>query len=256
MDELIKQTESQLVSLDGGKEIQAALVIAASRPRNTLKAVEKILNACQRVRLAENALYQYARGGSKISGPSIRLAECIAQYWGNMNFGFRELENKEGKSTVEAFAWDLENNTKRSVIFTVEHKRYTRKGVTFLNDPRDIYENVANQASRRVRACILAIVPGDVIEEAVDQCEKTLQTNLQLNADNIKKMLDKFLNEFGVERRQIEQKIQSKINAIAPAQFIALRNIYNSLKNEMSSPLDWFEPLEEEKSTLLDEVNK
>ncbi|MBQ7110481.1 MAG: hypothetical protein IJO06_04585 [Thermoguttaceae bacterium] len=39
------------------------------------------MTACQRPGLASVAVYVYPRGGSKISGPSIRLAEEIARNW-------------------------------------------------------------------------------------------------------------------------------------------------------------------------------
>ncbi len=40
---------------------------------------------------------------------------------------------------MEAFAWDLETNSKRTVVFNVPHKRVTKRGTTNLTDPRDIY---------------------------------------------------------------------------------------------------------------------
>ena len=98
-------------------EVQAALVIAASRPRNELRARDRLLQACQRVNLASGALYQYTRGGTAVSGPSIRLAEAAARAWGNMNYGFRELSRRTGESECEAFAWDLETNT-----LSLDHK--------------------------------------------------------------------------------------------------------------------------------------
>lgn len=113
-------------------EVQAALVIARMNPRDQRQAMDRILNACCRPQLAESALYSYARGGSDISGPSIRLAEAIAQQWGNIQFGIRELSQANGKSEVQAFAWDVETNTRREVTFTVPHIRYTKGEATSL----------------------------------------------------------------------------------------------------------------------------
>ena len=73
-------------------EVQAALVIARQNPRDERASMDRILIACQRPGLANAAVYHYSRGGSDISGPSIRLAEAIAQSWGNLQFGIRELE--------------------------------------------------------------------------------------------------------------------------------------------------------------------
>ena len=74
-------------------EVQAALVIARMNPRDQRQSMDRILNACCRPKLAETAIYAYSRGGSDIQGPSIRLAEAIAQQWGNIQFGIRELSN-------------------------------------------------------------------------------------------------------------------------------------------------------------------
>jgi hypothetical protein len=52
------------------------------------------------------------------------------------------------------------------------------KGGYQLKDERDIYELMANQSQRRVRAAILEIIPGDIIEDAVSECEKTMKANV------------------------------------------------------------------------------
>ncbi len=72
------------------------------------------------------------------------------------------------QSTVEAFAWDVEEaNTRQTKVFQVRHWRHTKQGGYKLTDPRDIYELVANNGARRLRACILGVIPGDVIDAAV-----------------------------------------------------------------------------------------
>lgn len=222
-------------------EVQAALFIARTNPRNQKRAMDRILNACCRPSLAESAIYAYARGGSSITGPSIRLAEAVAQQWGNMQFGIRELSNQGGKSEVQAFAWDVETNTRREITFTVPHIRHTKKGSYKLEDPRDIYELVANQGARRLRACILAVVPGDVVEAAVNQCQITLQSHTDVTAEGIKKLIEAF-EPLSVSKAQIEKFCQCRAEAIKPAQIVRLRSIYTSLRDGMSSPSDWFEP--------------
>lgn len=221
-------------------EVQAAMVIAQRFPRSPQAAWSRIEQACQRPSLAEQAVYAYSRGGSEVTGPSIRLAEALAQAWGNIQFGVRELDQREGESTVEAFAWDLETNTKRSIVFQVGHERHTKRGVTKLTDPRDIYETVANQGARRLRACILAVIPGDVTDGAVRECNKTLHARVEVTDERRKAMLDTFAG-YGVKKEHIEKRIQRTLDSIAPAQFLALGRIANSLRDGMSSPSDWFE---------------
>lgn len=222
------------------QEVQAMMVIAKRFPRDPVQAMDRILQACTRQTLAEGALYTYGRGGTDVTGPSIRLAEALAQNWGNLQFGIRELEQRNGESTVEAFAWDIETNTRHVKVFQVPHTRYTRQGSKRLEDPRDIYELVANQGARRLRACILGVIPGDVVEAAVKQCDATLNTSADTSPEAIKKMMEAF-KDYGVTKEHIEKRIQRRLESITPALIVQLRKIFVSLKDGMSAAGDWFE---------------
>lgn len=222
-------------------EVQAAAIMAKKFPRNQVQAIDRIRAACARPGLAGSALYSYARGGTEITGPSIRLAECMAQAWGNLQFGIREVEQRSGESTVEAFCWDLETNTRQTKLFQVRHERHTKQGARRLEDPRDIYELVANQGARRLRACILGIIPGDVVEDAVGCCEQTLQAKAEATPERIAKLLEAFAG-MGVTRRQIEARIQRHVDSLTPSLMIQLGKIFTSMRDGMSSAADWFPP--------------
>jgi len=230
-------------------EIEAALTVASAKPRDERSALDAILVSCQRPRLAEKAQYEYSRGGTAITGPSIVLMEMIAQKWGNVVFGFRELARypgqggRPGESVTEAFAWDLQTNVKRAVQFSVEHSMKSgkgQKGQRILTDPRDIYEYVANQAQRRVRTCLENIIPRDIIEEACDECDRTLKAAIQDVAKVAAEMLAAF-EKLGVTKGQIETRLQRRFDSITPAQIIGMRKIYASIRDGISEPSDWFD---------------
>lgn len=225
-------------------EAVAAMQMAKACPRDEIRARDRILNACSRPKLAECACYTYARGGTDVTGPSIRLAEMLAQNWGNISFGIRELEQRNGESTCEAFAWDMETNSRQTKVFQVPHVRHTNRGDKRLTDPRDIYELVANNGARRLRACILGIIPGDVVDEAVEACDRTLKTKFEVTPERVKKMLDTFA-EYGVSKERVEARIQCRAEAVKPAQLANLGKIANSIRDGMSKPEDWFPKAED-----------
>ncbi|OYD65987.1 UNVERIFIED_ORG: hypothetical protein BDU10_8639 [Burkholderia sp. CF145] len=232
-----------LVSVEQQKaiaEVQAALLIARAQPRDPIAAMDRILQDCTRPKLAEKATYQYSRGGNDITGPSIRLAETIAKHWGNMEVGVKEISRRDGVSECLAYAWDLESNYREVKSFSVRHWRDTKKGGYVLTDERDIYEMIANYGARRKRACILAVIDGDVIEAAVDQCDATLKTKIEITPEFIAQMVERFA-ELGVNRDMIEKRIQRRLDSLTPALAVQLRKIYNSLKDGMSVAADWFE---------------
>lgn len=242
-----------LVDIEGQRaiqEVQAAMIIAKKFPRDPMRAMDNILKACTRVTLAEGALYAYPRGGEVVTGPSIRLAEALAQNWGNISFGIRELSQSNGESTVEAFAWDIETNTRQVKVFQVPHKRYTRKGTKNLEDPRDIYEMVANQGARRLRACILGVIPGDVVDAAVRQSEMTMANNAGAPEDQIKKLVEAFKG-MGVTKDMIVKRLGHHLDKVIAAEIISLRKIYASIKDGMSGVDDWFE-----KQAVADDLNE
>ena len=223
------------------QEVQGMVFMAKQFPRDTYIAWQKIKESCQRKTLAEVASYEYPRGGEKVSGPSIRLAEVIAQNWGNISHGVVELEQRNGESTAMAFAWDLETNTRVEKIFTVKHERKARGAIQKLSDPRDIYELVANMGARRQRACILSVIPKDITDAAVEECEKTLiGKNTEPIADRIKKMLDKFMSE-GVTKEMIEKRAGYQVALFTEKDLLALVKVYNAIKDGIGKREDYFE---------------
>jgi hypothetical protein len=221
-------------------EVQARMIIARANPRDPIRAMEKILNDCTRPTLADHAIYQYARGGTDIRGPSIRLAEAIAQRWGNIASGIKEMSRSGEYSECIAYAWDLESGYYDERQFQVRHWRDTRQGGYQLHDERDIYELIANFGQRRKRAVLLTVIPGDVTEAALEQCERTMSAGADVTPDGIKKLVEAF-TELGITAPQIEARIQRRLDAIRPAQVVMLRKIYTSLKDGMSESADWFD---------------
>lgn len=221
------------------QEVQAALVIAKKFPRSMSQSFQDIMDSCKRPFLAEQAMYAYPRGNQTVTGPSIRLAEVLAQNWGNIECGIRELSQENGISEVEAYAWDYQTNFRCNKIFHVPHERHTKQGKKRLTDPRDIYELVANNGSRRLRACILAVIPGDIVEAAVKQCEKTLASDKEPIGDRIRKMIEKF-SELDVKVEHLEERLGHKLEVTSEIELVNMIAIYKSLKDGMASREDFF----------------
>lgn len=227
-------------------EVQARMIVARANPRKPIQAMDQIINDCCRQSLAEVGMYAYSRGGSEISGPSIRLAEAIARRWGNIGSGIKEIsrgiDHKGiGYSDCVAYAWDLETGYYDERQYQVRHWRDTKGGGYPLKDERDIYETVANMGQRRKRAVLLTILPGDVVDAAKRQCDITLKSKADTSPEGLTKMLEAF-QEYGVTKKQIETRIQRRLDTIQPAQLVGLKKIYASLRDDMSVPGDWFEP--------------
>lgn len=221
-------------------EAQGKMVIAKRFPRDQAQAYQRIIESCSRAALAEEAIYAFPRGGQTVSGPSIRLAEELARCWGNIDYGMKELSRRDGETEIEAYAWDVETNTYTAQRFTVKHLRDKRGGAQVLTDERDIYEIGANMGARRMRARILAVIPGDIVDAAVEQCRRTLagETDVPM-ADRIRALLTEF-GKLGISAAMIEKRAGKKTSDLLPEDLTDLRGIFKSLRDSMSKPSDWF----------------
>lgn len=224
------------------QEIQARMLVARNFPRDPIRAMDKIINAFTRPTLCEDATYEYSRGGTDVSGLSIRAAEVLAQNWGNIACGVVELTRAGGQSECLSYATDLETGFHDEKRFFVRHWRDKKGGKGHpVTEERDIYEVIANYGARRKRACILAVIPSDVQEAAVNQIDVTLKTKIEITPDSLKKLVEAFA-QFGVTQEMIEKRIQRHLSAMLPAQMLTMRRIYASLKDGMSDVDAWFEP--------------
>ena len=224
------------------QEVQGMIIMAKKFPRDQFAAYNRIMEACKRKSLAEVAQYEFPRGGEKVTGPSIRLAEVLAQNWGNISTGIIELEQNYGESKVMAFAWDLETNYREERIFSVKHERKAKGAIKKLDDPRDIYELVANLGARRKRSCILAVIPKDIVEAAEQQCEETLKKSNATKplTDRIRDMFTKFQQDFSVTKDMIEEFIGCRAEAFTERDVLKLGRVYNSLRDGMAKREDFF----------------
>ena len=222
--------------------IKAQVFMAKQFPRDENAARTKVLRACQRPGLAAKAFYSYPKGGKNVTGPSIRLAEELAKAWGSLDFNIAIVETRATETEALAYCWDLENNTRVSRSFIVPHKISTKNGEKPLTDPRDIRELVLNQGARFLRSCLLAVIPGDLLDEAIEECNKTLQgVNRRPLLDRLRDMADMFQNRFSVPLSSIEKYFGYPLDVFTEQDGITLANIYNALKDGEAKREDYFQ---------------
>ena len=114
-----------------------------------------------------------------------------------------------------------------------------------LTSQRDIYENNANMATRRLRSRILAILPSWFVEDAVAECKKTIAGKNEVPLiDRVKKMVVQFA-KFGVTQEQIETRLKRKIDTMNVDDFTEYLGIFNAIKGGESKVSDWFDAPQE-----------
>lgn len=218
-------------------EVQAAVLVAQQRPRNTASAIAEMRDSTAQHSVAAKAYFRYSRGGENVTGVSIHLARELARCWGNIDYGIKEMrrDDAKGESEMLAHAWDMQTNARASTTFIVPHIRDTKKGRRQLTETRDIYENNANNGARRLREQILAVLPSWFVEEAKANVDATLEKGggkplPQRVADAIR-----VFDEIGVSAAQLEAKLGRSSAEWSGHDVGQLGVIYSSIKRGETS---------------------
>lgn len=208
-------------------EAQGQLILAKKFPRSMAGAMAEFLETCKSPDFAQTAFYSVPNRGS---GPSIRFAEEAARCYGNFQYGHRELSRTEGKSEVEVFAWDMQNNNYSKRQITVLHVRDTRDGPKKLTDQNDIDNRIANVASKQMRGRILALLPKHIVAAGQAACKVTLAGGSEKPlSERILAMVQAF-GRFGVTKVHLETHLGHAVDNTTVDELADLMGIFNAIK--------------------------
>jgi len=243
--EIVNEETKGLLAAESSRyiaEIQGQMTLAKKFPRKHSEFMPDILEACKSKSLASISAYLFPKGGTTITGPSIRLAEVVAQNYGNLDFGIKVLQETSTKSLIQSYCYDLQKNVRSQKVFEVKHQIKLKNGsMKILSDPREIYEHQANYGTRRLRACIMGIIPRDIFDQAQEQCEKTNTGDGKTPIkDKILEMIKAF-ETLGVTKEMIEARLQHNIDATDWPEISTLQKIWTSLKDNMAKRSDFFD---------------
>lgn len=237
---------SQATSVEQSRavaEVQAMVVVAQSRPRDETLAIEQMRQACRRIHMANKAFFKFPRGGQSVQGATVHLARELARCWGNINYGVTELDRNDaaGQSEMVAYAWDVQTNSRSATSFIVPHKRDKKGGAETLVDLRDIYENNANNAARRLREMIFSVLPRWYVDEAMAICRVTLEKGEDSTPlpSRIATTVQWFA-DIGINRERLEAKVGAKSTAWTAVDLANLGISFQSLRNKEIAPEEEF----------------
>lgn len=228
--------------------VEARYIVALQRPRDIDAARVKLLAACKRPRFAEAARYVKPVGRG-IEGPSIRLAEEAARCMTNIDVQIPTIYDDERRRIVRVSATDLEANITYDKDVTIE-KTVERNSVkegqqlvgqrmgsrgqvvyVVLASDDEILNKENALTSKALRACLLRLVPGDILEEAMDQVYATLRDrNAQDPSAERKRIVDGFAS-LHIMPDRLKEYLGHDLDVTTPAELLDLRGIFTALKD-------------------------
>lgn len=220
-------------------EVAAAVRVAQDNPRDTSRAVEQMREVCGRLAVAERAFYSVPNRGS---GLSVHIARELARIWGNADYGVRELDRDDdkGESEMQAWAWDVETNTRSTRSFIVPHAKSTKQGRKALVDLNDIYLNNQNVGARAVRECIFSILPGWLTSEAQTILEATLKRGDGASIEQRREGAIEKFRELNVTEKQLAEYVGKDKGHWAVSDLANLTRAYVSITQDGIPTVDFF----------------
>ena len=183
---------------------------------------------------AESCFYRLEREDKKtgqksiIEGPSIRLAEIIANSWGNIRIATRIVGNDGKFITAQGACHDLESN----VIQVVEVKRSicTSKGFTFSADMQVVTGNAAASIARR--NAILAVIPQAIFKNLYAKIKTKAIGDVQNNLENRRATMLKTYALAGVNSEMLCKHLGVQaVDDITAEMVVNLASLWNALRD-------------------------
>lgn len=215
------------------------------RPRDEQLCYQRIMQLCENVYFASDALYSVPRGGGRAEGISVKAATEFARIWGNLDCGYVEHGRYDGASQFEAYCYDLESNYRFRNAFTVAHERQSGDKINKVFKPQEVDELCKARASKEVRNAILKVLPHYIAEEAEKACKRTMFREAKDIPTSWKSCSERFA-QLGVQENSLFRYVnkqrgkQVPLEQITAADIVDLRVAYQSIKDDPSCIDDYF----------------
>lgn len=199
----------------------AHLQRAAEAPRDPLRQIREIQKmATADVETAEACFYERQIGKDMVRGPSVRLAELVAWYWGNLRVDTRTLPPTRTEAVARALVVDLERN---NVISHESRRSIVGKRGRF----PDSLITTTGQAAASVafREAIFKAVPRVLIDPIWQAC-RDLAVAAAQGADPSKAL--QAFEGLGVSRSDLLRYLGA--SSIGANELVSLRNLYQQIK--------------------------
>jgi len=233
--------ETGMVSTIVRAELDSQIATARQYPRSLKTSIDNIMSlATLDEQTAAENMFALPRGGKPIRGPSIRLAEIIAQQWGNCRVEARviAIDRTNRVITAEGTFHDLETNSAmRSVV---QRRISDKRGRLFNDDMVVVTGNAACSIARR--NAILAGVPKAVWRRAYEASERVVAGDVKTLATRREGAIKAFAT-FGVKPEQVFAALDVKgLEDITLEHIPTLLGMFTALKDGETTTEEMFDP--------------
>jgi hypothetical protein len=236
-------------------QIEARYVMAERHPRDLDVVRERMLKECRRPIFAEVARYKKPIGKG-VEGPSIRFAEAAIRLMGNISVDQMTVFDDKEKRIVRVMVMDCETNALYSSDITVEKTverrvkkdtdeiiriRQNKEGALLyvISASEDDLLNKQNALiSKAIRTNGLRLIPGDIVEECMEEVQRTQGTRDAQDPEAARQKLFDAFGVLGITVKQLKLYLGHEANTVTPKEMVELRALYSGIRD---GETDWRE---------------
>jgi hypothetical protein len=259
----VAETASTALAAQAKAQVEARYIMAINRPRNLLQVRDRLLADCKRPAFAEAAIYRKPVGEG-VEGPSVRLAEAAARAMTNIYADVAAIYDDAEKRIVRVSATDLEANVTYPMDVTIEKtierakpmpgrkiisSRKNSRGYdvfTIEATAEEILDKERALASKALRTCLLRLIPGDILEEAIEQCYRVREEAIRANLPAQREKMVRAYVEIGVTEQQLCEYLGHSMADVTVEEVNRMRSLFHAIKDKETT---WAEALEQKRAT-------
>jgi hypothetical protein len=184
-------------------ERRSQIEVAKQYPRQISDFKKRALElATSDENIAAACFYSMPRAGTRIEGPSVRLAEIVASSWGNLRAQARVIDTNDTHVIAEGVVWDLETNV--AISIAVQRRITNRNGERYGDDMITVTGNAA--CAIAFRNAVFKTIPSAYVNQIYVACRKVAIGDQTTIAVKRKQWVD-YAAKFGVPIERILESL-------------------------------------------------
>lgn len=245
-------TAATAVAAQAKALVEARYIMALRRPRDMDIVRERMLKECARPSFAAVARYVKPIGKDRSkwpTGPSIRFAEAAVRNMTNITIETMTVYDDREKRIVRVTVTDLEANVPYSQDVTIAktiERRQSKEGDTVISTRTNSYgdklyileatdDDIVNKQqaliSKAVRTLGLRLIPGDIVDECMEQVLVTQANADAQDPDAAKRKLFDAFGQLGVRAEQLKEYLGHDAASLSPKELSELRALYAAIRD-------------------------
>jgi hypothetical protein len=230
-----------IISATTRAELDQQIVTARANPRSMKRFVTECMDlACLSEQVASECYFVLPRGGKKIEGPAVRLAEIVQYAWGNSQSGSQVIDEGEEFVTAQGVFYDMERNNRVTAI--VKRRILDSNGRRFNIDMIGVTGQAACSIARR--NAIFQGIPKALWQNIYEAVRKCAAGNIKSLVSNRTEALNYLARKGVTEETVIAALGVGGIEDIGLDELATIRGMITAIKDEGVTVEDAFAPKE------------